>query len=167
MWLNYLGQNVSLCRNVKNCKVSVYSVLIIFQLCQEDDVNLFCWLVPEVYIQFPSVAIGHAQLLHLVVSTVDASQLQDLVCHILQGRLVMFRSDSFRALLSASLSWETFEQYCLWQLVTAHGIPIDYVLPILPRLEFSNHAEALTSILLMLKQERYVVHWNILGFLSQ
>lgn len=118
--------------------------------------NLFCWLVPEVYIQFPSVAIGHAQLLHLVVSTVDAAQLQDLVCHILQGRLVMFRSDSFRALLSASLSWETFEQYCLWQLVTAHGIPIDYVLPILPRLEFSSHAEALTSILLMLKQERYV-----------
>lgn len=124
------------------------------KLCQEDDVNLFCWLVPEVYIQFPSVAIGHAQLLHLVVSTVDAAQLQDLVCHILQGRLVMFRSDSFRALLSASLSWETFEQYCLWQLVTAHGIPIDYVLPILPRLEFSSHAEALTSILLMLKQER-------------
>ncbi|XP_021933684.1 integrator complex subunit 3 isoform X2 [Zootermopsis nevadensis] len=124
------------------------------KLCQEDDVNLFCWLVPEVYIQFPSVAIGHAQLLHLVVSTVDAAQLQDFVCHILQGRLVMFRSDSFRALLSASLSWETFEQYCLWQLVTAHGIPIDYVLPILPRLEFSSHAEALTSILLMLKQER-------------
>ncbi|KAJ9587486.1 hypothetical protein L9F63_028259, partial [Diploptera punctata] len=124
------------------------------KLCQEDDVNLFCWLVPEVYIQFPSVAVGHAQLLHLVVSTVDASQLQDLVCHILQGRLVMFRADSFKALLSASLSWETFEQYCLWQLVTAHGIPIDYVLPILPRLQFSNHAEALTSILLMLKQER-------------
>ncbi|XP_069697263.1 integrator complex subunit 3 isoform X2 [Periplaneta americana] len=124
------------------------------KLCQEDDVNLFCWLVPEIYMQFPSVAIGHAQLLHLVVSTVDASQLQDLVCHILQGRLIMFRVDSFRALLSASLSWETFEQYCLWQLVTAQGIPISYILPILPRLEFSSHAEALTSILLMLKQER-------------
>lgn len=124
------------------------------KLCQEDDVNLFCWLVPEVYIRFPLVATNHAQLLHLVVSTVDASQLQDLVCHILQGRLVMFRLHSFRALLSASLTWETFEQYCLWQLVTAHGIPINYVLPILPGLEFSSHAEALTSILLMLKQER-------------
>nr|CAD7258409.1 unnamed protein product [Timema shepardi] len=77
------------------------------------------------------------------------------------GRLVMFRADSFRALLSASLSWETYEQYCLWQLVTAHGIPIDYVLPILPRLEFSTNAEALTSILLMLKQERSV-HVTIL-----
>ncbi|XP_066993064.2 integrator complex subunit 3 isoform X2 [Anabrus simplex] len=124
------------------------------KLCQEDDVDMLCWLVPEVYAQFPSVAVGHAQLLHLVVSAVDAKQLQDLVCHILQGRLVMFRHDSFRALLSASLAWETFEQYCLWQLVTAHGIPIDYILPILPRLEFTSHAEALTSILLMLKQER-------------
>lgn len=73
---------------------------------------------------------------------------------LISGRLVMFRADSFVALLSASLTWETFEQFCLWQLVTAHGIPINYVLPILPRLEFSNHAEALTSILLMLKQEK-------------
>lgn len=68
----------------------------------------------------------------------------------------MFRGDSFQAVLLASLMWETFEQFCLWQLVTAHGIPIDYVLPILPRLEYNAHAEALTAILLMLKQERYV-----------
>ncbi|XP_047121442.1 integrator complex subunit 3 isoform X1 [Schistocerca piceifrons] len=124
------------------------------RLCQEEDVRLLVWLLPEVYAQFPAVAVGNAQLLQLVVSAVDALQLQELVCHILQGRLVMFRHDGFRALLSASLSWETFEQYCLWQLVAAHGIPVDYILPILPRLEFTRHAEALTSILLMLKQER-------------
>lgn len=126
----------------------------IFQLCQEDDINLFCWLVPEVYIQYTNEAVGHAELLNLIVSTIDASQLQELICHILQGRLVMFRRDSFLAVLSASLEWETFEQYCLWQLVGAHNIPVDYILPILPRLEFSNHAEALTSILLLLKQEK-------------
>lgn len=130
------------------------SLLDDLKLCQEEDVRLLCWLLPEVYAQFPSVAVGHAELLQIVVSAVDALQLQDLVCHILQGRLVMFKHDSFRALLSASLSWETFEQYCLWQLVTAHGIPIDYILPILPNLEFSSHAEALTAILLMLKQEK-------------
>nr|CAD7396344.1 unnamed protein product [Timema cristinae] len=144
----YIDLAQSLEKDLEKC------LLADLKLCQEDDVELFCWLVPEVYTQFPQVAVGHAQLLSLVVSTVDASQLQCLVCHILQGRLVMFRADSFRALLSASLSWETYEQYCLWQLVTAHGIPIDYVLPILPRLEFSTNAEALTSILLMLKQER-------------
>lgn len=130
------------------------SLLADLKLCQEEDVPLLCWLVPEVYAQFPGVAVGHVGLLHLVVAAVDAAQLQDLVCRIVQGQLVMFRRDSFRELLSASLAWETFEQYCLWQLVTAHGIPIDYILPILPRLEFAAHAEALTAILLMLKQER-------------
>lgn len=70
----------------------------------------------------------------------------------------MFQRNSFNALLSASLNWETFEQFCLWQLVSAHGIPMNYVLPILPRLEYSSHSEALTAILLMLKQERFVLH---------
>ncbi|XP_075226448.1 integrator complex subunit 3 isoform X2 [Lycorma delicatula] len=123
--------------------------------CQEDDIQMFCWMVSGVYNQFPDEAIGHAELLHLVVSTVDAKQLQELIFRVVQGRLVMFREPhSFVALLSASLNWETFEQFCLWQLVSAHGIPVDYVLPILPRLEYSAHSEALTAILLMLKQER-------------
>ncbi|GLH05303.1 Integrator complex subunit 3 homolog [Gryllus bimaculatus] len=131
------------------------SLLADLKLCQEEDVPLLCWLVPEVYAQFPDVAVDHVGLLHLVVAAVDAAQLQDLVCRIMQGQLMMFRHpDSFRALLSASLAWETFEQFCLWQLVTAHGIPVDYILPILPRLEYAAHAEALTAILLMLKQER-------------
>lgn len=38
----------------------------------------------------------------------------------------------------ASLEWETFEQYCLWQLIAAHNIPVDYILPILPKLEFTG-----------------------------
>ncbi|XP_071450149.1 integrator complex subunit 3 [Hetaerina americana] len=138
-------------KDLESCLVSD------LKLCQEDDMSLFCWLVPEVYSQFPSVALGQAELLQLVVSAVDARQLQDLVCHILQGRLVMFRSDSFLAALSASLTWETFEQFCLWQLVAAHSIPLEYVLPLLPRLRFAAHAEALTSILLLLKKEKPTV----------
>ncbi|KAM7285580.1 integrator complex subunit 3 [Ixodes scapularis] len=124
------------------------------RLCQEDDVRLFCYLVPEIYTQFPNVAIGNADILNLIVSCIDALQLQDLVCHILQGNMVMFRKDSFISILNASLEWETFEQFCLWQLIAAHNIPVDYVLPILPKLEFQAHAEALTSILLLLKQEK-------------
>lgn len=124
------------------------------KLCQQDDVRLFCYLVPEIYTQFPNVAIGNADILNLIVSCIDALQLQDLVCHILQGNMVMFRKDSFISILNASLEWETFEQFCLWQLIAAHNIPVDYVLPILPKLEFQAHAEALTSILLLLKQER-------------
>ncbi|KAG8239927.1 hypothetical protein J437_LFUL019447, partial [Ladona fulva] len=134
-------------KDLENCLVSD------LKLCQEDDISMFCWLVPEVYNQFQSVAVGQADLLQLVVSAVDARQLQDLVCHILQGRLIMFRGDSFLAALSASLGWETFEQFCLWQLVAAHSIPLEYVLPLLPRLRYTTHAEALTSILLLLIKE--------------
>lgn len=55
------------------------------QLCQEDDPSMFCWLVPAVYNQFPKIVMGNEQCLHLVVSTVDGSQLQEIICLILQG----------------------------------------------------------------------------------
>ncbi|XP_028047540.1 integrator complex subunit 3 isoform X2 [Monomorium pharaonis] len=124
------------------------------KLCHEDNIFMLCYLVPDVYTGFQNVALGNVQLLHLVVSTVDSYQLQDLVCQIMQGHLKMLKKESFTTLLTASLNWETFEQYCFWQLILAHDFPIDYVLPVLPKLQFRNHAEALTSILLMLKQEK-------------
>lgn len=115
---------------------------------------MLCYLVPDVYMGFQNVTLGNVQLLHLVVSTVDACQLQELVCQIMQGHLKMLKKESFTSLLTASLNWETFEQYCFWQLIFAHDFPIDYVLPVLPKLQFRDHAEALTSILFMLKQEK-------------
>lgn len=127
------------------------------KMCQECDVNMLLWLIPDVFREFKEVTQNHIQILHVVVSAIDARQLQDLVCQTLQGNLLMFKQEDIVAVLTASLSWETFEQYCLWQLLTAHNISIDDVLPILPKLEFSSHAEALTSILLMLKQEKPTV----------
>lgn len=124
------------------------------KMCQECDVNMLLWLIPDVFREFKEVTQNHIQILHVVVSAIDARQLQDLVCQTLQGNLFMFKHEDIVAVLTASLTWETFEQYCLWQLLTAQSISIDEVLPILPKLEFSSHAEALTSILLMLKQEK-------------
>ncbi|CAL7944924.1 unnamed protein product [Xylocopa violacea] len=124
------------------------------KLCHEDNIFMLCYLVPDVYMEFQNVTLGNVQLLHLVVSTVDACQLQELVCQIMQGHLKMLKKESFTSLLTASLNWETFEQYCFWQLIFAHDFPIDYVLPVLPKLQFRDHAEALTSILFMLKQEK-------------
>ncbi|OPL33146.1 integrator 3 complex subunit, partial [Mytilus galloprovincialis] len=92
-------------------------------------------------------------LLHMIVSAIDGAQLQELICQILQGHLIMFRKDSFLSVLNASLDWETLEQYFLWQLISAHNIPVEHVMPILPKLDFTQHAEALSSILVLLKQE--------------
>ncbi|KAK3595164.1 hypothetical protein CHS0354_002764 [Potamilus streckersoni] len=134
-------------RDLKSCLISD------LKLCQEDDVRLFTFLMPDIYTHFPSIAVGNAELLHMIVSSIDGTQLQDLICQILQGHLVMFRKDSFLSILNASLEWETLEQYFLWQLITAHNIPVEHIMPILPKLEFTTHAEALTSILCLLKQE--------------
>lgn len=59
-------------------------------------------------------------------------------------------------LTDASFDWETIEQYFLWQLIAAHNIPVEHIMPVLPKMDFSTHAEALTSIMIQLKQEWWV-----------
>lgn len=125
-----------------------------FEKCQECDPNVLVWLIPDVYREFKEQTQNHIRILHAIVSTLDAAQLQRLVCLTLQGTLMMFKSDDITTMLSTSLGWETFEQYCLWQLLTAHDISVEDVLPIIPKLSYKEHAEAVTSVLLMLKQER-------------
>ncbi|XP_069137872.1 integrator complex subunit 3-like [Argopecten irradians] len=123
------------------------------KLAQEDDIRLFTFIMPDIYTNFPRIAIGNSELLNMIVSAIDGTQLQDLICQILQGHLVMFRKDSFLSVLNASLDWETLEQYFLWQLITAHNIPVEYIMPILPKLDFMSHAEAMSSMLVLLKME--------------
>ncbi|XP_050442209.1 integrator complex subunit 3 isoform X1 [Adelges cooleyi] len=124
------------------------------QLCQDDDSSMFCWLVPAVYNQFSKITVGNEDFLHLVVSTVNGSQIQEIICLILQGKLTMFRAESVPALATCSLNWETLEQYFFWQLISAHDIDIKVILSNITKLDFNNHSEALTSILLMLKREK-------------
>jgi hypothetical protein len=40
----------------------------------------------------------------------------------------------FQDVIRASLQWETFEQYALWQLLGAHDLPLDCVLPLVTTL---------------------------------
>ena len=122
--------------------------------CQEDDVNLFVYLLPDIYRNFPKHAVGNVDLLYLVVSCVDGKQVQTLVCHVVARDFIMFKKDSVQVVLTASLGWETFEQYALWQLISAHDLSFDCVLPMVPKLSASRHSEALTSVLLLIRQER-------------
>jgi len=122
--------------------------------CQEDDVNLFVYLVPDIYTLFTKTAIGNVDLLYLVVSCVDGRQIQTLVSHIIARDFVMFKKDSFQPVINISLSWETFEQYALWQLILSHEITVDSILPLIPRLCYEQHAEALTHFMHLLKREK-------------
>lgn len=69
----------------------------------------------------------------------------------------MFRSDAVPSLATSSLNWETMEQYFFWQLVSAHDVDIKVILSNITKLDYNNHAETLTSILLTLKKEKYVL----------
>lgn len=44
----------------------------------------------------------------MIVAVIDSAQLQELVCHVMMGNLVMFRKDSVLNILIQSLDWETF-----------------------------------------------------------
>ncbi|XP_065334012.1 integrator complex subunit 3 isoform X2 [Cloeon dipterum] len=123
-------------------------------LCQDDDRFMFVWLVPEVYQLFPDLTQNNTQLLHLLLEVVDANQMQLLICLVLQSKLVIFDNATLLPVLQESLNWETFEQCCFWHLIEAHNIPLDDLIAILPELDFSKHHEALSSLMLFMKQER-------------
>ena len=54
-------------------------------------------------------------------------------------------------MLLVSLEWETFEQFCVWQLLAAESVPVSEVLPIVPHLSTGEQFEALTGLILYLK----------------
>ncbi|XP_071964932.1 integrator complex subunit 3-like [Antedon mediterranea] len=125
-----------------------------FGTCQEDNVRLMCFLIPPVYANFPDATIKNIDLLNIVAGSLDPSQLQDLICEIMEGCLEMFKKESVASVLEETLGWETFEQYIVWQLLAAHEIEVDHFITVVPKLNYRDHPEALASILLMLKLER-------------
>uniref|UniRef100_A0A8C3SM99 Integrator complex subunit 3 n=1 Tax=Chelydra serpentina TaxID=8475 RepID=A0A8C3SM99_CHESE len=106
------------------------------------------------YLKFPDETLRSGELLNMIVAVIDSAQLQELVCHVMMGNLVMFRKDSVLNILIQSLDWETFEQYCTWQLFLAHNIPLETIIPILQHLKFKEHPEALSCLLLQLRREK-------------
>ncbi|XP_011607537.2 integrator complex subunit 3 isoform X1 [Takifugu rubripes] len=122
--------------------------------CQEDDIRLLCYLTPSIYSEFPDETLRSGELLNMIVAVIDSTQLQELMCHVMMGTLVMFRKDSVLNILIQSLDWETFEQYSTWQLFLAHSIPLETIIPILQHLKYKEHPEALSCLLLQLRKEK-------------
>merc|ERR1719233_590247 len=122
--------------------------------CQDDDVDLFLYLVPSLYRLFPSSTLGNVPLFYLIVSCVDGSQIQNLVYKIVSQQLILLHGDTCLAVMEASLDWETFEQYAFWNIYNAHELPIASIQNFLPKLSSKLHAEALTNVLFILKKKK-------------
>ncbi|XP_050303687.1 integrator complex subunit 3 homolog [Anthonomus grandis grandis] len=122
--------------------------------CHVTDTKLMMWLVPDLYRDFKQQMVNNAQALRVIISAIDTRQLQTLVGKVLQGHLVMFKTENLQNLLKATLAWESIEQIFFWQLINAHDVTIDTVMPLITELDYDQHPEALTAVMLMLKQEK-------------
>ncbi|KAK1335175.1 hypothetical protein QTO34_004757 [Cnephaeus nilssonii] len=109
--------------------------------CQEDKMWLLCHLTSSIDTEFPDETLRGGQLLNM----------NELICHVMMGSLVMFPKDSALNILIQSLDWETFEQNCSWQLFLAHNIPLE---TILQHLKYEEHPQALSCLLFQLQREK-------------
>lgn len=68
--------------------------------CQNVDVDMFCFILPFVYQHFENLVLANPTILHLVVSVLDAYQLQDLICCVLKGDIRMLKKETIVQFIS-------------------------------------------------------------------
>lgn len=56
------------------------------------------------------------------------------------------------SIVSASLTWETTAQFVFWQLVHAEGVPVDWILQMISKLQYPKHSEAIAQVYIMLQR---------------
>ena len=104
--------------------------------------------------QFPQELVGCADMLAVVVSSVDPAHLHSLVHSLLTKEFVMFgrQMEAFQSIISewpcscavycslaplpsgSSLQWDSFEQFCVWQLLSAESPEPHLIIPALASL---------------------------------
>lgn len=97
------------------------------QLLEQYSLNIFLWLLADIYREFETHVINNSEILKIVVGCIDARNLHDLICDITQGKLNMFKNEGLLDVIRDSLEFETFEQLFFWQLLSAHDVPISYI----------------------------------------
>ena len=68
--------------------------------CQVDDVNMLCYILPDIFREFEKEVISDSDFIHLAVSSIDAAQLQELICFILRGEIKLLKKDVVVSLIS-------------------------------------------------------------------
>uniref|UniRef100_A0A1I7T7S3 SOSS complex subunit A homolog n=1 Tax=Caenorhabditis tropicalis TaxID=1561998 RepID=A0A1I7T7S3_9PELO len=122
------------------------------QLCAINDIRLFANLVPFVFSHFEEEVMTTPDLLSTLCSNLDAIQLRSFVSEIIREEIKLFRKESFTKIVMGSVEWATTPQWVFWHLIHADGVPIEWFLSTIPKLDFKNHHEAIANILLMMKR---------------
>ncbi|XP_070068690.1 integrator complex subunit 3 homolog isoform X1 [Drosophila takahashii] len=122
-------------------------------LLEKESTTIYLWLLPDIYREFKSIAINNIDLLRITLRCIDAKNVRDIIYSVAQGKLTIFKQDGLIDCIRESLEFETYEQFCLWQIVQAHDVPLKSIQDLLPELEAGNHPEALSHFLLLFKNE--------------
>ncbi|EDV59943.1 integrator complex subunit 3 homolog [Drosophila erecta] len=122
-------------------------------MLEKENTNIFLWLLPDIYREFKSIATNNTDLLRITLRCIDARNVRDILYSVAQGKLTIFKQDGLIDCIRESLEFETYEQFCLWQIVQAHDVPLRCIQDLLPELEAGSHPEALSHFLLLLKNE--------------
>uniref|UniRef100_A0A6P4EMV3 SOSS complex subunit A homolog n=1 Tax=Drosophila rhopaloa TaxID=1041015 RepID=A0A6P4EMV3_DRORH len=122
-------------------------------LLEKENTIIYLWILPDIYREFKSITINNTDILRITLRCIDAKNLRDIIYSVAQGKLTIFKQDGLIDCIRESLEFETYEQFCLWQIVQAHDIPLKSIQDLLPELEAGSHSEALSHFLLLLKNE--------------
>uniref|UniRef100_A0A914CAV4 SOSS complex subunit A homolog n=1 Tax=Acrobeloides nanus TaxID=290746 RepID=A0A914CAV4_9BILA len=119
--------------------------------CVIDDHRLFAFLVPFIFERLSEVS-GSVNLMRLICGSIDAAQALSIVREMCLENLTMFQKDTITPILNASIQqWDTIEQIMLWTFIRGF-VKFDWLLNLIPRLAYNKHPEAITNLLLMIKQ---------------
>lgn len=92
-------------------------------MLESESPQIFLWILPDIYREFKTIVVNNSDVLRTLVGSVDAKGLKDLIYSVTQGKLTLFKNEGVLECVRESLNYETFEQYCLWQLIQAHDVP--------------------------------------------
>lgn len=119
------------------------------------DPEMFCFLLPSVYGELVTLGMfpitGNIDIIRLVVSALDPFYLEELVCLCLTNTAKVLKKEDVLPLIETSLKWDSWDQYCVWKIITAQSVPVENYINILPKLDTKEHPEALSCILLNLQ----------------
>ena len=127
--------------------------------CANVDLDTFLSVVPFVFSQLAKLSVGNTQLLHQIVSFIYPSKLFELSNQLVLGNFDMFGGHQTEV-LEQSLSWESFEQVCIWQLLRSELSSFSRISKqqccqriltnLLPKLDYTVHHEVMSSLTVIL-----------------
>lgn len=62
-------------------------------MCSDDDVPMLCFMAADVFSKFADECRNNSEIIHVYMSSIDSSQLYQLVVQCLHGALILFNKD--------------------------------------------------------------------------